>query len=78
MNFGNRYCDEHPEYIVMGICMAIDCKENSRLICFCCATGQHLEHANHVINISDFNKDLIDVKNWPKDDIAIKVKKLIQ
>jgi hypothetical protein len=62
----------------MGICMAVDCKQKSRLMCFCCSTGEHYEHAKSVVKISDLNKDLLEVKNWPKDDIAVEVKKLIQ
>ena len=47
-------------------------------MCFLCSTGEHYEHAKHVIKISDFSKELLDVKNWPKDEIAINLKKLIQ
>ena len=62
----------------MGICMVLDCKQKSRLMCFLCSTGVHCEHAKYVIKISDFSKELLDVKNWPKDEIAINLKKLIQ
>jgi hypothetical protein len=47
-------------------------------MCFSCSTGEHYEHAKHVVKIPDLYKDLLDVKNWPYDDNAIEVKKLIQ